>query len=94
MGQKIITYQETQKYKVIDNPFKVKFPLNILKLKFQVFTDNSNFNKLKLDCLRQLDCLLGATFKTHVPFLLAFVTNLLLSWHHYLSQHKEMCLVS
>ena len=94
MGQEIITHQEAQKYKVINNSFKVKLPLNFLKLKFQVFAHNSNFNKLKLDCLRQLHSLLSATLKTHVPLLFAFVTNLLLGWHNHLSQHKEMGLVS
>ena len=94
MGQEIITHQETQKYKVINNSFKIKLPLNFLKLKFQVFAHNCNFHKLKLDCLRQLHSFLSATLKTHVPLLFAFVANLLLGWHHYLSQHIEMGLVS
>ena len=50
MRQEIVTDEEAQEYKVIDQSFCVilEWKLQILKLKVQIFTDDRDFNELKV----------------------------------------------
>jgi hypothetical protein len=94
MGQKVITNQKTQKYKVVYNSLKIViFDIDIFKLEFEVLSDHSNLYELEFDSFCQLDFWLSSAFKTHVALLLTFVADLFLDCHDTFSEYKEVSFV-
>lgn len=67
MRQEIVTDEEAQEYKVIDQSFCVilEWKLQILKLKVQIFTDDRNFNELKV------------SYSSHTRFVLSIACTTL-----------------
>ena len=99
MGQEIISHQETKEHEIVHQSFKVKAKRNFEVFEFEkeVFSDDCDFDKLKLDCSCQscfIFCIPSSTFCHLMASLFTFVTYKVFGVCESFTQDVEMSFMS
>ena len=98
MRQKVISNQETEKDKVVNNPLKVelKWRLNIFELQGKILPDHGDLDILEFHCARQpllVQSVVRTTFERGVTFLVTLEADSVFLLQECFSQHEKVWLM-
>jgi hypothetical protein len=98
MRQKVISNQETEKDKVVNNPLEVelKWRLNIFELQGKILPDHGDLDILEFHCACQsllVQSVVRTTFERGVTFLVTLEADSVLLLQECFSQHEKVWLM-